>query len=103
MKLKINKACDLSSISVLPPRRWTGKEDPFSIAAVVLPGHVSLSRSSPGAHLRRQSGRRGSQEKGWSHWLQLHRQERNLSYISQGQLAMCADRMQPLSRITDAS
>ncbi|CAL9204409.1 unnamed protein product [Musa hybrid cultivar] len=46
--------------------------------------------------------RRGSQEKGWSHSLQLHRQERNLSYISQGQLAMCADRMQPLSRITDA-
>ncbi|THU55147.1 hypothetical protein C4D60_Mb11t03500 [Musa balbisiana] len=101
MKLKINKACDLSSISALPPRRWSGKEDPFSIAAVVLPGHVSLSQLSQRS-FEKAIQRCGSQEKGWSHWLQLHRQERNLSYIFQGQLEMCADRMQPLSRITDA-
>ncbi|URD84109.1 hypothetical protein MUK42_02651 [Musa troglodytarum] len=126
MKLKINKACDLSSISVLPPRRsdelwrrWSGKEDPFSTAAVVLPGHVSLSQLSrssferqPGVEidlcLISQETRCGSQEKDNSRKrifslapIASTREESQL-HLSRAAGIVC-DRMQPLSQITVVS
>ncbi|URD84107.1 hypothetical protein MUK42_02651 [Musa troglodytarum] len=114
MKLKINKACDLSSISVLPPRRsdelwrrWSGKEDPFSTAAVVLPGHVSLSQLSRSS-FERQPGRCGSQEKDNSRKrifslapIASTREESQL-HLSRAAGIVC-DRMQPLSQITVVS
>ncbi|CAL9125092.1 unnamed protein product [Musa textilis] len=115
MKLKINKACDLSSISVLPPRFSDHSLSFFGGDGVgrkirsqpqqLFSQGMSLSRSSPGAHLRRQPGRCGSQEKDNSRKrifslapIASTREESQL-HLSRAAGIVC-DRMQPLSQIT---
>ncbi|ONL92652.1 Protein PAIR1 [Zea mays] len=78
MKLKINKACDLSSISVLPPRRTGGSGGAGSSAAAAAVAAGSQQRSQP---LSQQSFSQGAVGSGGASSL-LHSQ----SQLSQASL-----------------